>query len=206
MMKVRGKFLISLTLLLSLWNTSVVAQEDTAPAAKKKQLPKSGSLSSSGTLGTGDHAVGLPWGSDAIRGGAPVSGSVSKANEKQWTLKLFNNSKDTYDVNLSVMQFNERKVRVKTDHYSYKLGPRAKTQRQVSSAIGAAFAELSLDSWKKTAAPPTAEELARQEFEERLAREGVPSGLGANQPPAAVKPTPQENPEEFLGNMGYQGN
>lgn len=123
--------------------------------AKKKTLPKTGSLSSSGSFGSGSAAVDVPWGDeDAAKGGAPISGSVSRLDAGQWLMKVFNNSKTAYSVNLEVVQFDKSGKRVKGDFYSYVLQPGKSAERKVGSASSTEYAELKLNNWRKMGKDP----------------------------------------------------
>jgi|GEM_PF-1810736 len=132
---------------------------------KKEELPKSGVLSRS--LGTGYQStnVDMPWGSDgkdsaggAASGRPPISGSVSKVSPAQWLMRVFNNSEDSYSVNLRVIQRDMRGTVLKSDSFSYNLRPGQKAERSISSYRNTADAELNLVSWKKLSPPKKAED------------------------------------------------
>lgn len=120
-----------------------------AEKAVKKELPRQGSLSvSAGTGGAGNFGYEMPWGSDN-EGSAPISGSVSRMGQDSWVMKVFNNSEDTYSVNLRVIQSSERNATLKTDSFSYTLKPGQNAERTLRAAPNSARGELRLDSWKK---------------------------------------------------------
>lgn len=132
--------------IVCLATTSVFA----APAEKKeKELPKSGTLSTSATSGSVNSKVPDVWGSDndSKESAAPISGSVSKSDASNWEMKVFNDSDDTYSVNLSVIQKNERGAQVKTDAYSYTLKPKQSERRKITAGVGATSASLDLRSF-----------------------------------------------------------
>ncbi|MBX7136679.1 MAG: hypothetical protein K1X83_01755 [Oligoflexia bacterium] len=143
-------FLCTLTLLCTgaVWAAN---PDDNGAISKDKQLPKSGSLSSSGDMTAGGSAkVGLPWGSDTFSGAnAPIGGSVFRTSPREWTMKLANNSKDTYSASVAVYQYDKNQRKIKTDNFSYTLKPGQTTQRAIGSAISSTVADLSLLSWKK---------------------------------------------------------
>jgi hypothetical protein len=129
---------------------------DDAAAAKKKELPKSGILSRSLDTGYQSKDVNLPWGygeKDKVRdedsGQPPITGSVSKVSERQWIMRVFNNSEDSYSVDLKVTQRDNRDTVLKTDSYSYNLKPGEKAERNISSYANTADAQLALVSWRK---------------------------------------------------------
>lgn len=117
----------------------------TGNEAQKKELPRQGSLSFSG--GMSDGKIAMPWGSDE-EGSSPITGSVSKIGQDTWVMKVFNNSEDTYSVNLKVVQLNSQNRQVKSDSFSYTLKARQKVERNVSAAPGSVRGELKLESWK----------------------------------------------------------
>ena len=134
---------IVITVLLA---TTALAQ--TGTAAKKKELPREGSLSFSGGMG-GETGIGvaMPWGSDN-EGSAPITGSVSKSGPDTWMMRVFNNSEEPYSVSLKVLQFNPQGTQVKSDSFSYTLKPGQKAERSVSAGSGSTRGELKLESWK----------------------------------------------------------
>jgi len=143
-------FLVVLTVFLaSNCFAAKPAKEAQADAPKKKvELPKSGSLSTSGTFGHGTNNANSSWGRGEADG-APISGSVSRLSDREWKMVVVNQSKDKYQVDVSVKQYTQNGGTAKSDHFSYTLKPGEKTDRTVSSAFNSARAELSLDHWKK---------------------------------------------------------
>jgi hypothetical protein len=152
-----------------------------APAANSKAtatptpLPKSGTLSGSYTGGPGKTAVDGNWGSgNEIESKSPISGSVSRASGNNWTMKVFNNSKDSYSVDVSVLQLASDGSKIKEDHYSYNLGPSKSEQRSISAQSNTANCSLKLNNWRKTssaASPTPSPTLA--------AKTGLKSGAGS---------------------------
>ncbi len=119
-----------------------------------KRLPRSGNLSTSLKAGSAMSTVPEPFGGDDISGDKlpPITGSVSRTGRDTWTMKVFNNTKDEYSVDLDVIQVNPRGATVKTDSFSYRLKPGESEQEKVSTGIGAMDAELNLRSWKNLSA------------------------------------------------------
>ena len=133
--------------------TLVLVTGASAQDKKEKKLPRSGMLSSSTTsAGAGAHRAEMPWGEDGSGGNAPVEGSVSKVSGGDWMMRLINGSKDSYNVDVSVVQKDARGTSLKTDHFSYSLRGGQSAERRVSAALNAANAELRLDGWKKSPA------------------------------------------------------
>lgn len=116
---------------------------------KKKKLPKSGILSSSVSTGAVTNNIPQTWGSDSDTSGteAPIAGSVSRMNPSSWQMKVFNQSKDTYSINVSVIQRDDRGSQVKTDSYSYTLKPGQNESRTVSAGNNSTNAVLELRSF-----------------------------------------------------------
>ena len=123
----------------------------TALFAEEQELPKSGMLSETIT-GTHDSlSVPGPWGGLNREGGAaaPVSGSVSRASAGQWIMRLFNNSGESYNVDVAVVQYDRMGKSVKRDSFSYSLRPNQSVDRSVSSTLNSENAALELIRWKK---------------------------------------------------------
>lgn len=114
---------------------------------KKRELPKSGTLSA--TAGRGNVVEGV-WGGVDLSGeqAPPVSGSVSRIDPNNFQMRAFNNSKDTYSLSLQVVQVDQRGNAVKRDSFSYTLKPNQSAERTVRSAPGAVDARLDVLRWK----------------------------------------------------------
>ncbi len=138
-------------------NTEVVADENIIEEKLEKkedpykEMPQSGVLSGTYSLGRESKAVAAPWGkqSSAAVINSPLTGSVSKVSSKQWKASLFNNSKDSFSASIKVRQIDQRGNTVKTDNFSMSLKAGASDERLVSAASSAHSAELELVSWKK---------------------------------------------------------
>lgn len=121
-------------------------------AEKEEQdLPRSGSLASTMTSGQEDVVVDQPWGDDDITGKnpPPISGSISRLNQRKWLMKVFNNTKDRYSVDVEVVQFNERGSRLRSDYFSYTLDGNQSVEREVPSAMNVTECQVNLRDWKK---------------------------------------------------------
>lgn len=120
-------------------------------AEQKKELPRSGSLASTMTSGQEDVAVSQPWGDDDISGKnpPPISGSISRLNQRKWLMKVFNNTKDRYSVDVEVVQFNEKGTRLRSDYFSYTLDGNQSVEREVSSALKVTECQVNLRDWRK---------------------------------------------------------
>ena len=120
-----------------------------ADKEKKRELTKSGVLAqthSSGTTGTG---VEVPWGTDVLKDKpAPISGSVSRVGVRDWSMKLFNNSEDTYSASVEVVQMTRGGKRLKSDHYSYTLKAKQSAERKFSTNQSVTDCALNLTKWK----------------------------------------------------------
>ncbi|RMG40378.1 MAG: hypothetical protein D6719_11095 [Candidatus Dadabacteria bacterium] len=138
------KCLTILVFLLVLTSPALALDEQ----EEEEKLPPSGTLASTVGGGYGDARVDIPWGSDA-KGGAPISGSVSRAADGKWLMKVFNNSEDIYDVNLEVVQYDSRGRKIKSDHFTYRLKPGGSEERIVSGRSNTKNAALRLNGWKK---------------------------------------------------------
>ena len=141
-------FLIILS--LSFFFSSALSAEE----KKEKptpELPKSGSLSSTVSGVYDSRVVPGPWGGVDPSGesSSPISGSVSRVSANKWVMKVFNNSDDTYSVNLAVHQFNLTGSKIKSDSFSYNLKPGESAQRDITSLAQTEQCSLDLVSWRK---------------------------------------------------------
>ena len=114
-----------------------------------KRLPPSGNLSTSLKSGSASAQVPQPFGGQDISGEqlAPITGSVSRTSRDNWTMRVFNNTKDLYSVDLDVIQVNMQGATVKSDSYSYRLHPGESREETISVGIGARDAALNLRHW-----------------------------------------------------------
>ncbi len=127
---------------------------DRQPSNNDQELPKSGNLSTSLKSGAVNATIPDIFGGEDISDNnqSPITGSVSRTNNESWTMKVFNNSKDQYSVNLDVIQSDVSGATVKSDSYSYNLKPGRSEQRAVSAGIGARDAALNLRSYRNLSA------------------------------------------------------
>jgi hypothetical protein len=127
-----------------------LASSASAQLTDPRELPKSGNLSTSLKTGSASAGVPEPFGGDDISGErlAPITGSVSRASKDNWTMKVFNNTKDEYSVDLDVIQVDTSGKQVKFDSYSYRLKPGESQQEQISAGIDARDAMLNLRNWR----------------------------------------------------------
>ena len=143
---------IALSAFVLAWSTCVFAE-----VRKDKDLPKSGSLSSTRMTGQVSNAVPEPFGvvDPSGREVSPITGSVSRVDNDTWIMKVFNNSStETYTVDVEVLQRDERGSVVKRDAYSYTLQPKATTSREVSSALHVRAADLNLTKYRNVTRRP----------------------------------------------------
>ncbi len=159
-----------LTVVVALQVSVVSAQEGVAGETKKQRdLPKSGTLSTS--ISTGSVASQIPgvWGGVNAMGDdpAPIAGSVSRSSANSWEMKIFNQSEDTYSVNLAVIQTNDRGSQVRSDSFSYTLKPKQSESRSLPAGTGAVTASLDLRSFKNLSE------------KKRLREEAMKAGAGA---------------------------
>lgn len=123
----------------------------TAQVRKDKDLPKSGSLSSTRMTGQVSNAVPEPFGVVDPSGKeiSPITGSVSRINNDTWEMKVLNNSKsETYSVDVEVIQRDDGGRVVKKDAYTYNLQPESSNGRRVMSGLNVRQAELNLVKYK----------------------------------------------------------
>ena len=117
--------------------------------AEDKEVPKTGTLSSSVSGGHGTAEVDLPWQENVFSDERPpLTGSVSRIGAQQWIAKLFNNSEDRYSVSAEVAQYNAKGVKIKSDSYSVVLKPKEVNEREIRGELYTDRANLNLRSWK----------------------------------------------------------
>ena len=130
----------------------VFAQVKTENADKdpNKGLPKGGVLSSSLTAGSQSKSVDV-WSKKgaAVDAQPPISGSVSRASEKQWKMRVFNNTDDSFNADVKVKQINSRGDVIRTDSFSVRLKPKDSTERSIPALASSANSEMELVSWKR---------------------------------------------------------
>jgi len=149
-MNIFSRYLTGVSVALSIVIAASVpgVRVEAQPAGKKKQLPSSGSLSTSISTGAVDRKIPDVWGGVDSKDEAPIAGSVSRLNPSTWQMKVFNNSSDTYSANLGVVQRNSRGSVVKTDSFSYTLRPNQSESRTIPAGLNATEAALDLRSFK----------------------------------------------------------
>lgn len=81
----------------------------------------------------------------------PISGSVSKAGQREWKMVVANNSQDPYSVDLKVEQYGKRGNVIKTDNYTYRLKAGERAERILSAAPAAGDARLKLTNFRNLA-------------------------------------------------------
>jgi hypothetical protein len=137
-------------LLFAVCLSGLVCRTASAQLEDPSKLPPSGNLSTSLKSGAAEAEVPEPFGGEDISGEglAPITGSVSRVTQDSWSMKVFNNTKDEYSVDLDVFQLNMQGQTVKTDSFSYRLKPGTSEQEKISAGIGARDAELNLRRWK----------------------------------------------------------
>ena len=131
-----------------------------ADEAKPKKLPKSGLLASTSISGAGNTIVTDTFGGEDLTGTdiAPITGSVSRLNEKTWSLKVFNNSDDTYSFSVDLIQKNDAGSVLSNSSYSFQLRARSSDSRQVQSVLNASGADLVLRTYRNLSAERAARE------------------------------------------------
>lgn len=165
------KYFYLLTALITSLSLQAIAEDK---SKDKAALAKSGTLSSSIDAGFADTKAAEPWGGDAIGAqAAPISGSVSRLNQREWGLYILNESEDKYRLHVEVAQYSKTGRKIKGDSFSYTLKPGAKVQRTVRSAQGTQRADLKLKSWKNLTPP-----------EENVEPESSVEDIEAVKPPA----------------------
>jgi len=137
---------VILLLLICGLSQLVLAEE----AEKKKELPKSGVLSSTYSGGATSVTADLPWGEEVgSKESSPVTGSISRANDRTWRARIYNNSETApYSVSVEALQYSKTGKVVKRDSYSYTLRPGEAKEVDVASGIDVNNAELKLVRWK----------------------------------------------------------
>lgn len=130
---------------------------------KDADLPKRGSLSSILQTGQNPSSVPEPFGFDELNReeSSPLAGSVSRIGDGKFSVKVFNNSpKDTYSVDVEVLQRNRHGSVVRRDAFSYTIPPKSTKGQNVPEGLAVVAADLNLTKYRNLSAKrtPAAEE------------------------------------------------
>ncbi len=165
-----------------------------AEVRKDKDLPKSGTLSSTSQSGQAVTVVSEPFGFDDNNAGAvsPITGSVSREGRSGWRTKVFNNSTtDSYSVRVEVLQRNDRRTVVRRDAYTYTIPPKSVKTELVPEGVGVRGAELNLSEYKNLTAQRSKK---RDEDAARTQRNPTPPQTVKTIAPKQVKPLSTVSP------------
>ena len=137
---------------------------------RKRELQKTGTLASArGGSGYEGVNVGV-WGQDDkdlySEAAAPITGSVSQLNKREWVVKVFNNSEDRYSITLRVDEMNKAGKKIDYSTYSAVLAGGEKWERKFNARENTKQAELQLTSWKNLDEKKRKAEEAKKKAEE----------------------------------------
>lgn len=127
------------------------SEEKKVTVKKDKDLPKGGVLASTSLTGRASNRADGPFGGEDPSGEvvSPITGSLSRIGKNGWALKVFNNSdKDTYMVEVEVIQSDDREIVCKRDFFTYTLGPQKSNGQSVAAGMGAKAAQLRLSKYR----------------------------------------------------------
>jgi len=116
-----------------------------------KKLPQRGVLSDS--VSGYDMQSGGMWGGQSVSAKekvAPIAGSVSKLSNTEWLMKVFNNSKEPYQVGVAIVQYNIDGHKVGALHYQYSLDAGKSVERKIKVSTTVDRCVLELERWKKS--------------------------------------------------------
>lgn len=141
---------LHMTLVGALLFASIATSSADAEGTKEKKLPGSGTLAYSSISGASSSTVVDSFGGEDLSGEhvAPITGSVARNDATSWTLKVMNNNKDTYLVNVDLVQRDETGATVKFVSYSYRLKPGQSEDEIVPMGLNARSAQLVLRSYR----------------------------------------------------------
>lgn len=150
----RGHMVRYLQIALSLVVIALAIGSATADDKKPKPLPKSGLLASTSITGAGNTVVTDTFGGEDLTGTdiAPITGSVSRKDEENWSFRVMNNSQDTYSFSVSLKQRDENGNVVKYGSFSFQLRGGQSDSRDVQVGFNASGADLTLDSYRNVSA------------------------------------------------------
>lgn len=117
-----------------------------------KELPKSGTLSNSVTNGSSATKADGAWGVDSLAtASAPIGGSTSRVSDREWMMKVFNNSeKKSFRVQVELVQLDKAGARIKGDSFTYTLKPQSSAERSIAVQSNTKNCSLNLVDWKET--------------------------------------------------------
>ena len=127
-------------------------------------LPSTGRLAGSSVGGYGHTGFEGAWGGENLDGkeASPISASVSRESNKNWTVNVFNNSEDEYRLSLVVEQVDERSKRLKSNPISVTLKGGQSVERSLRGHVLASHATVNLKRWKKVEKPLDRSEIQAQ--------------------------------------------
>lgn len=155
--------------------TLLLAAGTVAADEKKKErnLPSTGVLSGSYLGGNEGVVVPGQWGKEDVdiftETSSPITGSVSRVNARDWVMRVFNKSEDTYSFTVRVIQKDKNNRSVKSDTYSYRLEGGGSEEMNFTARTNTEQAELQLVQWKNLT--PKDDEEEEQASEEDGAEE-----------------------------------
>lgn len=159
--------LICLSLMTLLLCSGAAAQskgQDAGASKKeKKKLPQSGLIAGTKTGEYGGTQIDGPWGGIHTTGKQdPISGSCSKTGSFSWTLKVFNNTKNRYNVSLGLVQYDIRNRQLKSDTFFAAIAAGQKIERVYQSHPDATQCAVQLNNWKAIERKKSPEELKEE--------------------------------------------
>ncbi len=136
-------------------------QEPQRKDQKTAELPKKGVLSATGGGAHAGVALEGPWGGTNLEGKPdnPISGSVSRISARDWVAKVVNNTEDAYRANVAIVQYDERRQKLKTDNFSVSLKAKQTVERTFRANPSTYFSTVELNGWKRFPKKKTREEL-----------------------------------------------
>ena len=154
-------YITSLMLLSIIADSGLYADTGGNTQKKPAELPKSGLLAGTLAGGYGGSALGGPWGGVDAQGGetSPIQASASRLDDRNWLLKVFNNSEDKYVVNIELEQRGSRNQRLKNNSFLFSLKGGESAERRVPGHPASFNSVVKLKNWKKTVKTLNAEEL-----------------------------------------------
>jgi len=149
---------------------------------KKNKLPPSGLIAGSKTGEYGGTQIDGPWGGIDTSGSKkdPITGSCAKSDPFNWKVKVFNNTKDRYNVNLGLIQFDVRNRELKTDTFFAAIPAGQKMERVYAAHPDATQCAVKLNNWKMIPRKKSAEELQREIEKKKRELEELQSEAGAS--------------------------
>lgn len=125
-----------------------IAQAEEKKKSQFEGLPQAGTLASTSSgikTQTGGFGDALPTGGAS----APLAGSVSRLDSRNWVAKIFNNSKTTVSVAADIVEYDGNRRKVRSTPITTTLSGGKSFERKFAASPTTVDCSLELRSWRE---------------------------------------------------------